>query len=113
VKLDSITIRNKDRDVLRLRVFQYAISVSFGKIMLRPINIDYETFLDQNRSDELIRIRPSLLQMLKYTYVKDFASVVSICPCVYNTGKAGEEPLRKYIKSQVIYFTIMPCPVAA
>jgi hypothetical protein len=90
-------MKNKDRDVLRLKIFQYAMRVAFGKIMLRLIDVNHETFLDHDCSDELIRIRPGLPLMLKYTYVKDFASIASICLYDRNTGKAGEEPLRKCI----------------
>jgi hypothetical protein len=90
-------MRNKDRDVLRPRAFQYAMRVAFGKIILRLVDVNHEIFLDHDCSDELIRIRPGLLFILKYTYVEDFASIASICLYDRNTGKAGEEPLRKCI----------------
>ena len=98
VKLDSRTIRNKDRDVLRPRAFQYAMSVAFGKILLQPVDGGHDTFLDQDRSDELVRIRRGLPQVLECTYIVDFASVVSICRCACDTCKAGEEPLRKCVE---------------
>ncbi len=98
IELDLITIRNKDRDVLRPRTFQYAMRVAFGKIVLRLIDVDHETFLDHDRSDELVSVRPGLSQMRGNTYIIDFASVASICLCVCNTGEAGEEPLCKDIQ---------------
>ena len=34
----------------------------------------------------------------EYTYIVDFAFVVGICLCLYDTAEAGEEPLRKRVK---------------
>jgi hypothetical protein len=98
VELDSRTMGNKDWEVLRPRAFQYAMSVAFGKILLHPVDGSHNTFLDQDRSDELVRIRPGLPQVLECTYIVDLASVVSICRCAGDTSKAGEEPLRKRVE---------------
>jgi hypothetical protein len=50
-------MRNEDRVVFHLRGFQDTTSIAFRKIILRPFNVDHETFFGQDFSDLLIRMR--------------------------------------------------------
>ena len=87
-------MRDKDRVILCPRGFQYAASIAFGKIILRPHDVGHATFLGQDLSDPLIRIRLGLYhRVVEHTYVEDFASVVGICRCACNTTEASEDPL--------------------
>jgi len=72
--------------------------------MLRPSNVDYKTFLDQDLSDPLPTMRTGSAYVAEYTYVVDFASVVFICRSICNTAEAGKEPLRKRVERVAGYF---------
>jgi hypothetical protein len=50
-------MRNEDRVVFCPRGFQDTTNIAFGKIMLRPLDVGHETFLGQDFSDLLMRIR--------------------------------------------------------
>jgi hypothetical protein len=50
-------MRNEDRVVFCPRGFQDTTNIAFGKIILRPLDVGHETFLGQDFSDLLMRIR--------------------------------------------------------
>jgi hypothetical protein len=56
-ELNPITFRNKNRVDLRSSGLQQAAKIAFGKKILRPLDVDHDTFFGQDLSDLLIRIR--------------------------------------------------------
>lgn len=78
--------------------------------MLRPSDIDHETFLSQGLSDPLLKMRSGSPYVVWSGYIVNFASVVSIYQCAYNTAKAGEEPFRKRVERVRGYFLPDPAP---
>ena len=107
-------MRNEGRVVFCPRGFQHTMSIAFGKIMLRPLDVGHETFLGQDFSDPLMRIRLGSAWVVEYAYVEDLASIVGICRCACNTTEAGEEPFQYVLnESAVISSRIMPVPTDA
>ena len=65
---------------------------------------DHETFLGQDLSDPLLRIRSGLPQVVEYTYIVHFTSVVGICQRARNTFEASEESFRKRVERVAGHF---------
>jgi hypothetical protein len=102
--MDSITLRNKDLVVLRPRGLQQATSAAFSKKMLRPSDVDQETFLGQDLSDPLTMMRAGSAHVAECDYVVDFASIFVICRSICNTAEASKEPLHKRVKRVAGHF---------
>jgi hypothetical protein len=66
--------------------------------MLRPPDINHETFLSQDFSDPLMRMRSGFYTQQRGAHIVDFASVVGIYRRACNATEAGEEPLCKRVE---------------
>lgn len=69
------------------------------------IGQDHETFLSQDLSDSLLRVRPGLSQVAEYAYIVDVTSVIGIYQCTHNTFEAGKEPFRKCVERVADHFS--------
>jgi hypothetical protein len=93
---------------------QQTTKIAFAKKMLRPSDVSHETFLGQDLSDLLVRMRSGSPYVVGYAHITDFASLVVICRYVRNTAKAGRELLHNHVKRVVSYlFLDLPLLVAA
>jgi hypothetical protein len=64
------------------------------RLLLRSSPSSVKTFGTQYYG----RIRLSLSQVVEYTHIVDFASIVGIYRCACNTAEAGKELFRKRVK---------------